>query len=114
MFEIIETGYREIQYRFPKSKKRRIRKKWSKRSSNYRVDDSILVAGNTMYCNPRVAYQLRFEADRIAADMAKEFRGQFFSGNNSAATPLHSKPIISVDPVWGPRFNRGACGFVMV
>lgn len=40
------------QFRFPKSKKKRIRAKWSKREENYKYIPKIYRVGNTIYCHP--------------------------------------------------------------
>lgn len=45
-------------FRKPKSKKRRILKKWSKRPSNWRPYAGAIVCGNTAYCNPEIAKKL--------------------------------------------------------
>jgi hypothetical protein len=48
-----------VQYRFPKSKKKRIRKKWAKRPQNYRYHteyQSVVIDG-TIYVHPDV-YEL--------------------------------------------------------
>lgn len=49
-FHLTET----IQFRFPKSKKKRIRKKWSKNESNYRLAPSsnLYITNNTIYMHP--------------------------------------------------------------
>ncbi len=50
------------QYRFPKSKKKRIRKKWSKRNVNFRMQEVhkviMLKAENKMYVSQKTFYKL--------------------------------------------------------
>ena len=52
---------KRVQYRFPKSKRRRIRKKWSKDSKNWRTipDDKIYLMGNKAICHPLTLRKLR-------------------------------------------------------
>ncbi len=49
------------QYRFPKSKKSRIRKKWKKQNKNHRVQDHerIIKIDNTIIVSTRVYKQLQ-------------------------------------------------------
>lgn len=65
-YQIIESVtlfVRREQYRFPRSKRRRIRRKWAKRASNWRLgaDPSILVdpANGILYMHPQTAARLR-------------------------------------------------------
>lgn len=51
------TEYRTIvQYRFPRSKKKRIRKKWRKRRENFRPKTSYraIMMGNTVYVHSKI------------------------------------------------------------
>jgi len=52
---------KRVQYRFPKSKRRRIRKKWSKDSKNWRIvpDDTIYIMGNRAICHPKMLIELK-------------------------------------------------------
>ena len=56
------------QFRTPRSKKRRTRKKWSKNPMNTRTrpDHNCLVMGDTIYCHPSVAKVLRESEQKIA------------------------------------------------
>jgi hypothetical protein len=49
------------QFRFPKSKCRRIRKKWSKQPKNFRTlpDENFYQYENKIICHPIMARQLR-------------------------------------------------------
>lgn len=49
------------QLRFPRSKKRRIQKKWRKRPGNIQTvpDRNCFVVGNRLICHPVVAAELR-------------------------------------------------------
>ena len=65
-YRIVETVAPFVsceQYRFPKSKKRRVRKKWRKRSANFRakIDPSVIVVEQqgVMYMHPQTADRLR-------------------------------------------------------
>lgn len=59
------------QYRFPRSKKKRIRKKWSKRPTNFksRPRKDFLDYGNKIICHPVMARRLRNEL--VAQNIAK-------------------------------------------
>ncbi len=60
-----------VQVRFPKSKKRRIRKKWAKRSQNWRVKPSdrgyVMDGGATVIGDPGVIAAMRKIAGEILA-----------------------------------------------
>lgn len=47
------------QFRFPRTKKRRIRNKWSKRPINFRPSRKALQMGNSLYMHPFFAAQLK-------------------------------------------------------
>lgn len=49
------------QFRFPKSKRRRIRKKWSKNPKNFRTlpDQNFYQYDNKIICHPIMARRLR-------------------------------------------------------
>ena len=48
------------QYRFPKSKKKRIRKKWSKNKANYREKDKVvLYKRDILFVNPSLFEKLK-------------------------------------------------------
>lgn len=53
-------GYEHRQFRFPLSKKRRIRKKWAKRDVNWRTvyKPTILKMGHEMICDRRTYERL--------------------------------------------------------
>lgn len=62
-FQIVESKTLVIkyQYRFPKSKRRRIRKKWKKDLKNWKtkVDPQCYLLNNQIICHPEVAEKLR-------------------------------------------------------
>ena len=60
MFNIIESENLVEQFRFPRTKKRRIRNKWAKRSYNFRPARHALQMGaDTLICHPTLAAKLR-------------------------------------------------------
>lgn len=63
-FQIVESKTLVIkyQYRFPKSKRRRIRKKWKKDLKNWKtkVDPQCYFLNNQIICHPEVAEKLRY------------------------------------------------------
>lgn len=68
---IYESPAMVSQFRFPISKRARIRKKWRKRPENFRPSDKILIGealGNCLICHPRMAAKIRAAlAERRAA-----------------------------------------------
>ena len=60
-----------IQFRFPRSKKKRIRAKWAKREENVRYKPTAYLAPeNTIYCHPLIAAKLN------AAHASPNVRGE--------------------------------------
>jgi hypothetical protein len=58
-----------IQWRFPHSKKRRIRAKWTKRECNVRYEPRAFRYGeNTIICHPVIAARLRAELPNAAGE----------------------------------------------
>lgn len=59
--KIIESVHLTIQFRFPRTKKRRIRKKWAKRSENFKPREEVLYdkERNLIYAHPIIAHKLR-------------------------------------------------------
>jgi hypothetical protein len=49
-----------VQYRFPHSKKRRVRKKWAARERNWRSvePDAVFMRGDTLVCHPSVIQRM--------------------------------------------------------
>jgi hypothetical protein len=58
-FTIIESTDCVEQFRFPRSKKKRIRAKWARRAENSRPMRHALQQGSTLYCHPTFAARLR-------------------------------------------------------
>lgn len=65
---ILESPYLVIQWRFPRTKNRRIRRKWAKRKENLRPDTNIYeMPDGAIVCLPSVAAAIRqklFPQDR--------------------------------------------------
>ena len=61
--EIIESHHltATTQFRFPKSKRHRIRKKWRKNPENFRTlpDTNLYQYGDKIICHPKMARRLR-------------------------------------------------------
>jgi hypothetical protein len=61
--KVIVSNYlqKSIQFRFPKSKTKRIRKKWRKRKENYKFIPMgpYIMNGNTIICSPNDAEKLK-------------------------------------------------------
>ena len=74
-FQIIESQSmtETYQFRFPRSKKKRIKKKWQKRPNNFktRPRKDFLLYGNYVICNPIMAAKLRRQI-QIREDAVEE------------------------------------------
>jgi hypothetical protein len=57
--QIIESPFLVEQFRFPRSKKKRIRAKWAKRPANSRPARGVLQMGDKLICHPEFSAQLR-------------------------------------------------------
>lgn len=57
--QIIESAACVEQFRFPRSKKKRIRAKWSKRHENFRPAHRGYVIEGKFICHPVMAAKLR-------------------------------------------------------
>jgi len=63
-----------VQYRFPKSKKRRICKKWAKRAENYKAvpaEHYYLVDNNTIVAHPAFLKELELGAEAMMRTITK-------------------------------------------
>ena len=67
-FRIVSSDHMadRVQFRFPRAKKRRIRRKWAKRRENYKTVpwDTAYRIGNTMYMHPIMVERLKREIER--------------------------------------------------
>lgn len=52
---IIENPKLVIQFRFPRSKKKRIRKKWSKNPLNFKPDEHVYISHDRCLAHPLIA-----------------------------------------------------------
>jgi hypothetical protein len=69
-----ELCVQRIQFRFPRSKKKRIRAKWAKREENVRYKPTAYLAPeNTIYCHPKVARQLRSQLSGFPSAAVSSF-----------------------------------------
>lgn len=62
--EILESEHckERVQWRFPRSKKKRVRKKWAQREENVRYEPRAYRMGtNKIICHPSYAQRLREE-----------------------------------------------------
>ena len=68
----------EIQYRFPRSKKARIRKKWARRPQNWKsiARDQVFKVGNKLVCSPSIHAKLKAEAIRLIENGVVQFNRQ--------------------------------------
>lgn len=58
--KIVSSNHLTKQFRFPRSKKRRIRKKWAKNPANYKPRQDVLFdqQRGVIYAHPTIAKQL--------------------------------------------------------
>jgi hypothetical protein len=47
------------QFRFPRTKKRRIRNKWKHRRENWKETPTAYLIGGALYCHPSIAQKMR-------------------------------------------------------
>lgn len=96
---IIENMYmceaEEIQYRFPRSKKARIRKKWARRPQNWKsiARDQVFKVGNKLVCSPSIHAKLKAEAIRLIENGVVQF--------NRQPNPSHHAPPLGGGSVHG-------------
>ena len=69
MYNIIETPFLMIkgkQIKFPRSKKKRILKKWSKKDINFHkiADPNVYKSGDVYICHPQTARHYRNEINK--------------------------------------------------
>lgn len=72
------------QFRFPKSKKKRIRKKWSKDMKNYRNRESMVLdkENNILYVTKRQYEMISKMKDRSHPIVNKGLGGMYYFGCN--------------------------------
>lgn len=58
-YKVIESPAMVKQWRFPRSKKRRIRHKWACVAANFRPSDKVLIFQNCIVCHPLMARKIR-------------------------------------------------------
>lgn len=76
---IIESPYLTEQFRFPRSKKKRIRAKWTKRPENHRpnITSGMLMPNGDLVCHPELAAMIRAE-NRSMTNEEKRASDAFF------------------------------------
>lgn len=91
MINIIHSEFaikRGPQFRFPRSKKKRIRNKWAKRDENYRWEPYGYQMGDVFCVHPAFMQRLREEmVDQIQADVNATISGAFGPAAAMAAVP---------------------------
>ena len=55
---------REVQYKFPKTKKKRILKKWRKNKSNFRLEPQIMIFDGKAFAKPHLIANLKLKLKR--------------------------------------------------
>lgn len=62
-FKIItsEHAFKIVQWRFPRSRKRRIRDKWAKRPENSRREPCAFVISGDVFAHPSIVTRIRQE-----------------------------------------------------
>ena len=89
---IIEDSRLVDQYRFPRSKKKRIRNKWAKDPRNFMPSRRVCVAAGVLICHPVVAAEIR---QKIAKEMAERVDEAFLkyvmSGDYNRCVQYHAR-----------------------
>lgn len=62
--QISQFAVQRKQFRFPRSKKNRIRKKWIKREANFRSTPCAFQVGGTLIVHPSIYSQLELDIER--------------------------------------------------
>ena len=96
------TEYRQV--RFPRSKKRRIRRKWAKQAKNFRTVDvaNVFAMGNTLVMHPATLEKLkekllRLHEDKIAREVFEKPTSFLTAGETSRnkATGVSSQAALT-------------------
>jgi hypothetical protein len=74
MVGIIEDPRLVDQYRFPRSKKKRVRNKWAKDPRNFMPSRRVYEVAGVLVCHPVVAAEIR---QKIAKEMADRVDEEF-------------------------------------
>ena len=66
----------KVQFRFPRSKKKRMRKKWARQEKNYHFvpSNSIWTIGGSIYVHPQVLNRMRSMEGAIGDSLRKVIR----------------------------------------
>lgn len=86
--QLIVSRYHTEQFRFPRSRRRRIRKKWAARPENFRPRRDFLVGPGLLLCHPVMERELR-EAFEFAPERSSWMTGRPWCG------PILANPIVS-------------------
>jgi len=75
----IRTSYLlvdKVQYRFPRSKRKRMRKKWSKQEKNFHYvpSNSVWTIGGMIYVHPQVLNRMRSMEGAIGDSLREVIR----------------------------------------
>lgn len=62
--EIFESSALVVQFRFPRSKKSRIRQKWSKNPANFKADPKVYQIQGKLYAHPQTARRMKELLDK--------------------------------------------------
>jgi hypothetical protein len=67
--DLLCISQEQFQYRFPKSKKKRIRNKWAKQSKNFKFKEihKMVVIGNNVYLSAKKIQEIKkkFESNQL-------------------------------------------------
>lgn len=83
------------QFRFPKSKKKRIRKKWAKLDRNYRLSSKIYKHTAVFACAPYMATLLR-EFERYEQQQTKKRFKDQYTAPSSPIPPLTAESLKTI------------------
>lgn len=60
---------KQVQFRFPRSKKKRIKRKWQKDKRNFRIESNqAIIAGDKIFVSPEVYQAIRDKYPEMVID----------------------------------------------
>jgi hypothetical protein len=62
--EVYESSALVVQFRFPRTKKRRIRNKWRNNPANFKPDPQVYQIQGKLYAHPQTARRLKETLDK--------------------------------------------------
>ena len=109
--KIIATQFavKRVQFRFPRTKKKRIRAKWAKREGNVRYQPQAFKLGGTLYVHPSQYAQLKRE---LETPLAQEWEANPQADRcGMHLADRHGRPHNGSHRCFRPAGHAGECLF---